>query len=52
MMPLSQGGLGEIEYLQTQPKNTQYKAATIGRGIEAKSAPNFPGQEHDYPHLN
>ena len=23
----------------------------IGRGIDAKSAPNFPGQEHDCPHL-
>lgn len=31
------------EYVQTQPKKTQYKAAIIGRGIEAKSAPNFPG---------
>ena len=31
---------------ETKPKRTQYKAATIGDGIEAKKAPNFAGKGH------
>lgn len=29
-------------YAPTYAKKRQYKAATIGAGIEAKTAPNFP----------
>lgn len=28
--------------LHTQPNNIQYNAAMIGKGTEAKNAPNFP----------
>lgn len=28
--------------IQNKPKKMQYKAAVIGKGIEAKIAPNFP----------
>lgn len=31
------------ENLHTQPNNTQYNAAIIGIGTEAKNAPNLPG---------
>jgi hypothetical protein len=28
--------------IPTRPKRTQYNAANIGKGIDAKTAPNFP----------
>lgn len=30
------------KYIPTQAKKTQYRAATIGNSIEARTAPNFP----------
>ena len=38
------GNLGKFIFkdLQTYPKSMQYNAATIGIGIDAKIAPNFP----------
>lgn len=31
-----------INVIPTRPKRTQYNAAYIGKGIDAKTAPNFP----------
>lgn len=30
--------------IPTMPKRTQYNAAYMGKGIEAKTAPNFPAK--------
>lgn len=35
-----------ISLIPTRPKRTQYNAAYIGKGIDAKTAPNFPANRH------
>jgi hypothetical protein len=32
----------DYEHIPTRPNRTQYKAANIGKGIDANTAPNFP----------
>lgn len=40
--------LSENNSIPTSPNRTQYNAAYIGKGIDAKTAPNFPAYSKQF----